>query len=236
MWGRDSPGFAPEPRSLMPLTEILALEGVDLSYRIDGHDVPVLRGVDLRVREGEFVLIQGELGAGKSALVNVLAGLERPSDGRVRLGGIDGTNLDDLALRRLHESFVGFFAPWFRLDARATLTDLLGDCRRAPRFDPEHICALLGLDLYDGRCFGNMDALTRRRADCARVLMSAPRVIVADLVAPPWGSPPLLDDLITMHRELGLTVVATVERDPSLRQAHLFRLEAGTIVDQLACA
>ncbi len=220
----------------MPLPEIIALEGVDLDYRIDEHLIPVLRGVDLQVREGEILLVQGELGAGKSALINLLAGLEAPTRGRLRLGGIEITGPEAAAARPAIAAFVGFFGPWFRLEASACLHDLVRDRRHAPRLDPAQVFAVLGLDPDDRRPFGSLDAPTRRRVDCARVMLRRPRLLVADLVAPPWGSPPELDDLLRIHEEFGITVVAAIDHDRRVEGAQLARLESGRLVARSACA
>ncbi|MCB9833453.1 MAG: ATP-binding cassette domain-containing protein [Planctomycetes bacterium] len=220
----------------MTRASVLTLEGVQLSYRIDEHLVPVLRSVDLELGSGELMLIEGELGAGKSALVNVLAGLERPDAGHIELFGIDLSRTTPELFRQGFAAFVGFFAPWFRLDGRSNLVEMVADTRRTPRVDPERVFSVLGLDPDDDRPFGALDARERRKVDCARVLLGAPRLIVADLVTPPWGRAPEIGDLVAIHREFGLPIVATVDREIELPGTRRVRLESGAIVGGLACA
>ena len=89
---------------------VLELKGLRKSYETD-RDIPVraLRGLDLTVMAGEFLAVSGPSGCGKSTLLNVIAGLEVPDEGSVRIGGdeVTGRSEDQLAhLRRRHIGMV----------------------------------------------------------------------------------------------------------------------------------
>ncbi|MGP0086695.1 MAG: ABC transporter ATP-binding protein, partial [Steroidobacteraceae bacterium] len=86
--------------------EVLRLEGLSKRYRADRP--PILEGIDLNLRAGEYVAIMGESGVGKSTLLNLLAGLDRPDSGRVVLEGVDLSELDDDATTLLRRRAVGF--------------------------------------------------------------------------------------------------------------------------------
>src|SRR2546426_4997656 len=69
--------------------------------------VDALRGVSLDVLKGQLLAVMGPSGSGKSTLMHILAGLDRPNSGTVRIGGIDITELDDSSLTRLRREHVG---------------------------------------------------------------------------------------------------------------------------------
>ncbi|MEX0758247.1 MAG: ATP-binding cassette domain-containing protein, partial [Tistlia sp.] len=74
---------------------MIELEGLRLTYRGGAGPVEVLRGLDLSVAAGETVSIVGPSGSGKSSMMMLIAGLERPSAGRVAVGGVDFAGLDE---------------------------------------------------------------------------------------------------------------------------------------------
>lgn len=87
------------------------LEGVDLAKEFVGGDgglLTVLDGVSVTVQQGEMLAVIGASGAGKSTLLHVMGALDRPTRGRVTIGGVDLSGLDDEALARLRNEKVGF--------------------------------------------------------------------------------------------------------------------------------
>ena len=167
------------------VTPVLTLEALSKRYR--ATSAPVLDGLHLELHTGEFLAIMGESGAGKSTLLNIIAGLERPDSGRVRLEGIDLCALDDDSLTRLRRARVGFIFQAFHILPYLTVLqnvalplDLLGVPRaqREPR-------ALQWLE----RC--GIGALSRsyprelsggelQRIAIARALVHEPALVLAD--------------------------------------------------------
>src|SRR5947209_6880445 len=94
-----------------------AVSGRDLTRRFGEGDTAVdaLRGVSLEVDRRELVAVMGPSGSGKSTLMHVLAGLDRPTGGSVRISGIEITQLDDARLTQLRRDHVGFVFQFFNL-------------------------------------------------------------------------------------------------------------------------
>jgi putative ABC transport system ATP-binding protein len=90
------------------VTTVAEVEGVSRTYLLGETTVHALRGVDLRLEEGEYVAIMGPSGSGKSTLLNVLGCLDRPTSGTYRIGGTDVTTLRDDDLSRVRGERLGF--------------------------------------------------------------------------------------------------------------------------------
>src|SRR5207247_1829640 len=105
---------------------VLELQDVTKVY---GEDPPVLalRGVSFSVRRGELMAIVGPSGSGKSTLLHVIGTLERPTNGVVRLGGVDAAQLDDRQLSQLRAREIGFVFQQFFLAEHATVQENVAD-------------------------------------------------------------------------------------------------------------
>ncbi|MDD4332050.1 MAG: ABC transporter ATP-binding protein, partial [Methanosarcinaceae archaeon] len=97
---------------------IISVLNVHKSYRLGKLDVPVLRGIDLEVGEGEFLAVMGPSGSGKSTLMNLLGCLDRPTKGSVLFRGSDINTLSDGELAKLRGLEIGFVFQTFNLIPR----------------------------------------------------------------------------------------------------------------------
>ena len=94
---------------------LIALRGVQKAYRTPAGDVPALRGVDLEIMAGEFIVLLGRSGAGKSTLINMVTGIDRPNAGSIVIGGQSLEKLDEDALTRWRGRHVGVVFQSFQL-------------------------------------------------------------------------------------------------------------------------
>jgi putative ABC transport system ATP-binding protein len=149
--------------------------------------VHALRGVDLRVSDGEFVAIMGPSGSGKSTLLHILGALDRPSGGHVEIHGRRYDNLDDRALTRLRGEVFGFVFQFFNLlptltAAENVLLPALVAGER-PREHMERVSDLLGLVGLSERAAHLPSELSggeQQRVAIARALLRRPQVLLAD--------------------------------------------------------
>ncbi|KXS41036.1 MAG: ABC transporter, ATP-binding protein, partial [Methanolobus sp. T82-4] len=87
---------------------VITINGLKKSYQLGEMEVPILHGIDLNVKKGEFVAIMGPSGSGKSTLMNMIGCLDRPTGGSVRLMGKDTASISDNELAELRGFEIGF--------------------------------------------------------------------------------------------------------------------------------
>jgi putative ABC transport system ATP-binding protein len=90
-------------------TDYVRIEGITRTFGAGENAVHALRGIDLAIRQGEYVAIKGRSGSGKTTLLNLIGGLDRATSGRIEVGGADVTAMTDaelLTLRRERVSYV----------------------------------------------------------------------------------------------------------------------------------
>ena len=156
-------------------------------YRMGKVEVPALRGVDLQVRRGEFVVILGVSGSGKSTLLHLLGGLDRPTEGSVLIEGRDLAQLSDnqLAEVRLHK--VGFVFQFFnllpRLTAQANVElplHLADSPEEVARRRSRELLELVGLAHRRNHRPTEMSGGEQQRVAIARALANNPLIVLAD--------------------------------------------------------
>jgi putative ABC transport system ATP-binding protein len=223
------------------MTELaVALGAVHKTYRRGGHDVAVLRDVDLQVEAGEFVVLMGPSGSGKSTLLNLIAGFDRPTSGRVEVGGRDLNGTSENELARWRARNVGFIFQLYNLIPVLTarenvelpllLTPMSGAERR---HRAETALDLVGLGDRLDHFPRQMSGGEEQRVAIARAIVVDPAVLLAD---EPTGDldAASADDILALLRRLnkplGKTLVV-VTHDPRVaRQADtLVHLDKGML-------
>ena len=166
-------------------TPIVALDGVSKIYGSGDTRVVALDNVSVGFEAGRFTAIMGPSGSGKSTMLHVLAGLDTPSQGSVRIEGREITVLDDDDLTRLRRERIGFVFQSFNLvptlDAKANI--LLPLKLAGERVDPQwfdQIVSALGLSKRLTHRPSELSGGQQQRVAVARALLMRPAVIVAD--------------------------------------------------------
>jgi putative ABC transport system ATP-binding protein len=150
-----------------------------------GEHVTALRGLDLAVGPGELLLLQGPSGAGKSTLLNLVAGFDRPDEGRIVVAGRDLAELDDPA--RFRREVVGVVFQLHHLIAGLTAEENVelplipgGGTRRARLDRARAALAEVGLEHRRTHLPSRMSGGERQRVALARALVGNPRLLLAD--------------------------------------------------------
>jgi ABC-type lipoprotein export system ATPase subunit len=164
----------------------IRVEALEMVYEVDGEQVHALRGVDLEVAAGESVALLGPSGSGKSSMLTLLAGLQRPTSGRALLGGQDVTAMTERQLLALRARHVGVVVqgPARNLLAYANAEDNVRFAQRAARGrsmrPPAELLASLGLSHVRRSRLGALSGGEQQRLSLAVGLAGAPDVLLAD--------------------------------------------------------
>ena len=191
---------------------IFEARGLTKVYEMGEVRVEALRGVDLDIHAGEFLVLLGPSGSGKSTLLNILGGLDVPTAGTMRYGDHDLTVDDDAAMTRYRREHVGFVFQFYNLipslTARenvALVTEIADDPMR-----PEDALALVGLAHRLDHFPSQMSGGEQQRVAIARAVAKRPQVLLCD---EPTGALDVhtgvmvLEVIARVNRELGTTTV-----------------------------
>jgi lipoprotein-releasing system ATP-binding protein len=222
---RETP-YSPRP-SDVPVQ--MACQGLFKSYRKGALGIPVLQGIDLEIRQGEFVAVIGQSGCGKSTLLHLLGTLDQPDAGEVRFEGYRIDNLPTRARDILRNRHFGMIFQFYHLlPELSTLENILAPAlisestwsywrrRRALRRRAYELVELLGLSHRAKHKPREMSGGEMQRAAIGRALLARPKVLLAD---EPTGNldrttgEQIMQTLVELNRREKLTIVM-VTHDP----------------------
>jgi len=223
--------------------EVVRAESVSKSYISgDGRRLSVLRGLDLAVHEGEMVAVVGASGVGKSTLLHVLGGLDRPDSGRVLIRGVEIQDRQATELAVLRNREVGFVFQFHHLlpefDAVENVMMPMLIARETPK-EARHRAAGLLSELGLGERLSHrpseLSGGEQQRVAIARALVNRPGLVLAD---EPTGNldPPTGEAVFNVFRTLqgahGFAVVLATHNERLARRcARIMQLDEGRLVN-----
>jgi len=225
---------------MAPMVEI---KDLTKNYERDSQNIPVLEKISLLVEEGEFLALMGPSGSGKTTLLNCIAGIDKPTSGKIRIDENDITQLRGRHLASWRSQNVGFIFQLYNLIPVLTafqnielpllLTHLSKKERR------EHVktaLSIVGLSDREKHFPRQLSGGQEQRVAIARAIVSDPRLLLADeptgdLDAKSAGE--ILQLLIRLNKEFKKTIIMVTHDPKAAEQAQrLVYLDKGILSEQ----
>lgn len=224
---------------MQPVVEIRDLSK---SYRRGGQIVPVLNDIDLVIPRGDFIGLMGPSGSGKSTLLNLIAGIDKPDSGLLRVGGVDITTLSETELADWRAQHVGFIFQFYNLMPVLTAFEnvelpllLTGLSASERREHVETALAMMGLADRMAHYPSELSGGQQQRVAIARAIITDPTILVAD---EPTGdldrasAEEILTLMERMNDDLGKTIIMVTHDPFAAKRAHsIKRLDKGVLQD-----
>lgn len=223
----------------------LIYEVIGLKKQFDNGKVAALRGLDLEIRQGEFVAIVGQSGCGKSTLLQMLGSLDRPTEGTLKYRGKSIPDMADPSRYRAHE--IGFVFQAFHLLPTFTVLENV----QIPMFEGKHSRSqrkARAVELLESVGLGHrlnhfpteLSGGERQRVAIARGLANKPSVVLAD---EPTGNldsesaVQIIGLLLELHAKLGVTLVlVTHDLSVAERATRIIRMKDGRVISDQPAA
>ncbi len=223
--------LAPAPQG----TAVFQMRGVTRVYQMGEVQVHALRGVDLDLYAGEFVVVLGPSGSGKSTLLNILGGLDTPTSGEVHYLDHNLTAVSDSALTRFRREHVGFVFQFYNLIPSLTALEnvaLVTEIAERP-MKPAEALEMVGLRDRMNHFPAQLSGGEQQRVAIARAVAKRPDVLLCDEPTGALDYPTgklVLDVLERVNRETG-TIVAIITHNEAIAGMadRVVRVSSGTI-------
>src|SRR5262245_58378438 len=198
---------------------IIVCENVVKIYKLDAIEVEVLHGIDLTVETREVVAVVGVSCSGKTTLLNILGGLDRASEGRVRIAGNNLQRLSDRALDRYRARTVGFvwqdkarnLVPYLNVEQNIALPMIMSGVGRSSRLAwARELIESVGLGGRRGHKLARLSGGEQQRVAIAVAMANRPRLLLAD---EPTGevdseaADQIFHTMRDLNRESGVTII-----------------------------
>ena len=221
--------------------DVLVARGVRKTFEAENAPVRALRGVDVTVKQGEFVAVMGPSGCGKSTLLNLIAGLDTADEGTITVAGDDVTGRSEDDLARMRRRHIGIVFQFFNLlDGMSVLENVAlpaivaGVKRRPAETRARDLLDLLGLSDKAKAAPGVLSGGQRQRLAIARALANEPTLLLADEPTGALDSEGGQEVMELFHRlhTGGQTIILVTHADDVAATAErLVRMRDGRVVD-----
>ncbi|MBE6013381.1 ABC transporter ATP-binding protein [Anaeropeptidivorans aminofermentans] len=161
---------------------LIQIQGVTKDYKMGEVSVNALRGIDLEIYEGEFLVILGASGSGKSTLLNIIGGIDTPTKGKIIFNGQDIGEYKDRELTNYRKNAIGFVFQFYNLVPNLTAKEnieLSCELSKSP-INVDELLENIGLLEWSGHFPSQMSGGQQQRVAIARALGKNPAVLLCD--------------------------------------------------------
>lgn len=212
--------------------------GLKKSYGAGENRTEVIKGIDIKIYDGDFVAILGASGSGKSTLLNVLSGLERPDSGSILYGETDITTLTDTELTKFRKDTIGFiFQQYYLLPNLTVEKNVRMGADLANNREYGEIIKAVGLENKAKKYPNELSGGEQQRASIARALAKKPKVLFLD---EPTGAldentgRQVLDYISKLHDENSFTIVMVTHNQNIAEMTNtIIKMNSGRISEVL---
>lgn len=221
------------------MSNIIRTEHAAKTYTVGEITTSALKDVSLEIPQGSFTCIVGPSGHGKSTLMHLIGGLDRPSSGKIYIGDIEISTIANSDLARLRGQRIGFVFQFFNLLQGLTACEnveiammLAGVAEPEQRSRAEKLLALVGLAEKAGSKPGQLSGGQQQRVAIARALANDPDILLLD---EPTGNldsvaeAEILDLLQELHRQGKTVIIVTHSDEVAKRAERIVRVKDGLI-------
>lgn len=213
---------------------MIKISNIKKSYGQPHNRYEVLKDISATIGDGDFVVILGASGSGKSTFLNVVSGLERPDSGSIKYDGTDITRLTDPGLTAFRRETVGFiFQQYYLLPHMTVEKNVRMGADLAGSSDYPEIIRAVGLDQKQKKYPSELSGGEQQRVSVARALAKKPKVLFLD---EPTGAldeetgRQVLDYICKLHRKLGFTIVMVTHNQNIAEMANtVFKMNSGKL-------
>lgn len=160
----------------------LELKNIRKSYGLKDNKVDVLKGIDLEIDKGEFVVLLGPSGSGKSTLLNIIGGIDKPDEGQIICDGFNIESLKPKQLGRYRRNNLGYIFQMYNLIPNLTVRENIetGAYLSKNHLDIDNLIRVLGLEEHEDKLPNQLSGGQQQRTSIGRAIVKNPSLLLCD--------------------------------------------------------